>query len=226
TEEEEVQPCTSLPTATAGTDPGVVLGTLGYMSPEKVRGRAADARSDIFAFGAILYEMLSGRRAFTGDSAADTMSAILKEDPPDLSVTNQAISPGLEHIVRHCLEKNPERRFQSARDLAFNLGELSGASGTALSAAALRARRRLPWPAIATLSAILAAFAAGHFLWRPPAPSTPTYRRLTFRRGNIGSARFAPDGRSVVYGASWEGQPLEIYTTRPEGPESTPIGVK
>jgi eukaryotic-like serine/threonine-protein kinase len=227
THQEEGSQATNLPTATAGTEPGVVLGTLGYMAPEQVRGKSADARSDIFSFGAILYEMLSGKRAFTGDSAADTMSAILREDPPDLSVTNQNVSPGLERIVRHCLEKNPERRFQSARDLAFNLGELSGASGTAISgAAAARTTRRFPWPAIAALAAVLAAFAAGHFLWRPHAPSTPTYRRLTFRRGNLGTARFAPDGHSIVYGASWEGQPLEIFTTRSEGPESTPIGVK
>ena len=98
------------------------------MSPEQVRGKPADARSDIFSFGAILYEMLSGKRAFHGDSAADTMSAILREDPPDLSVTNQNISPALERIVRHSLEKNPEQRFQSARDLAFNLEAVSGTS--------------------------------------------------------------------------------------------------
>ncbi len=116
------------------------------MSPEQVRGKPADARSDIFSFGAILYEMLSGKRAFHGDSAADTMSAILREDPPDLSVTNQNISPGLERIVRHCLEKNPERRFQSARDLAFNLGELSGASGTATAGGGRLAGRRTAFP--------------------------------------------------------------------------------
>ncbi len=218
---------TNLPTETKGTEPGVVLGTLGYMSPEQVRGRSADARSDIFSFGAMLYEMLSGKRAFHGDSAADTMSAILREDPPDLSVTNQSISPGLERIVRHCLEKNPERRFQSARDVAFNLGELSGTSGTAVAVgAARRPGKSFPWLAVGTLAAVLAAFAAGHLLWRPPAASSPTYRRLTFRRGNIGTARFAPDGRSVVYGASWVGEPLEIYTTRLDGPESIPIGVK
>jgi Tol biopolymer transport system component len=217
---------TNLPTETKGTEPGVVLGTLGYMSPEQVRGRPADARSDIFSFGAILYEMLSGKRAFHGDSAADTMSAILREDPPDLSVTNQSVSPGLERIVRHCIEKNPERRFQSARDLAFNLGELSGASGSVVGAQPGRARRTFPWLPLLGAVALTAAFAAGHFLWKAPEASTPTYRRLTFRRGNIGTARFAPDGRSVVYSASLEGGPLEIYTTRPEGPESTPIGVK
>ena len=127
---------TNMPTDTAGTEPGMVLGTLGYMSPEQVRGRPADARSDIFSFGAILYEMLAGQRAFRGDSAADTMSAILKEDPPEISVTNANVPPGIERIVRHCLEKNPEQRFQSARDLAFDLEALSGVSGTSLSAAA------------------------------------------------------------------------------------------
>src|SRR5207253_10694477 len=133
-----------LPTGIAGTEPGVVLGTVGYMAPEQVRGRPADARSDIFAFGAILYEMLSGKRAFHGDSAADTMSAILREDPPDLSVTNQNVSPGLERIVRHCLEKNPEQRFHSAHDLAFDLAALSGTSGvgTAVSAPPIRRRAR------------------------------------------------------------------------------------
>src|SRR5262249_31357049 len=105
---------------TVGTEPGVVLGTLGYMSPEQVRGKPADLRSDIFSFGAILYEMLSGKRAFHGDTSADTMSAILTKDPPDLSATNRRIPPGLDRIVRHCLEKDPERRFRSAHDLAFH----------------------------------------------------------------------------------------------------------
>ena len=97
----------------------------GYMSPEQVRGKPADARSDIFSFGAILYEMLSGKRAFHGDSAADTMSAILKEEPAELTETNRNVSPALERIVRHCLEKNPAERFQSARDVAFNLEALT-----------------------------------------------------------------------------------------------------
>ncbi|MGH9317563.1 MAG: protein kinase domain-containing protein, partial [Thermoanaerobaculia bacterium] len=231
THQEEGSQATNLPTATAGTEPGVVLGPLGYMSPEQVRGRQADARSDIFSFGAILYEMLSGKRAFHGDSAADTMSAILREDPPDLSVTNQAISPGLERIVRHCLEKNPEQRFHSAHDLAFDLETLSGTSAT--SVGAVTAAAGSPVLHIGALRLALFAVAAiaggavfAHLFWRPAKPATPTYRRLTFRRGNIGTARFAPDGRSVVYGASWEGQPIEIYTIRPEGPESTPVGVK
>ncbi|MGE5234687.1 MAG: serine/threonine-protein kinase, partial [Acidobacteriota bacterium] len=114
------------PTMT-GTDPGVVLGTVGYMSPEQVRAQPADGRSDIFALGAVLFEMLTGERAFQGDTAADTMSAILREDPPALVTAGRDLPPGLERIVRHCLEKRPEDRFQSARDLAFDLEALSTA---------------------------------------------------------------------------------------------------
>jgi len=115
---------TDVPTVPAGTEPGVVMGTVGYMSPEQVRGQAADQRSDIFAFGAILYEMLTGKRAFHGTSAADTMSAILKEEP-EFAPTHPDVLPALEHIIRRCLEKSPEERFQSARDLAFALRETS-----------------------------------------------------------------------------------------------------
>jgi serine/threonine protein kinase len=106
---------------TAGTAPCAIIGTLGYISPEQLRGRPADPRSDIFSFGAILYEMLSGKRAFQGDSAADTMSAILRDDPPDLSFADDGVPFGLQRVFRHCLEKSPERRYQSAHDLAFDL---------------------------------------------------------------------------------------------------------
>src|SRR5437588_3748429 len=119
---------TEVPTRKVNTDPGTVMGTMGYMSPEQLKGHPVDHRSDIFSFGAILYEMLSGRRAFRGDSMAETMSAILREDPPDLSETNKTVSPALERVVRHCLEKNPAERFHSARDLAFAIESLSGSA--------------------------------------------------------------------------------------------------
>ncbi len=207
THTEERGQVTNLPTASVGTEPGVVMGTLGYMSPEQVRGKPADARSDIFSFGAILYEMLAGRRAFHGDSAADTMSAILKEDPPDLSVTNQSIPPGLERIVRHCLEKNPEQRFHSAHDVAFDLESLSERSAPT---AALRAR---PGSRLASLrpwlgGALLGALVAGGLVFlalRKESVAPPSYNQLTFRRGTIWSARFGPDGKSVLYSAAWDG---------------------
>jgi Tol biopolymer transport system component len=225
---EEGSEKTDLPTATAGTEPGVVLGTLGYMSPEQVRGQAADQRSDIFAFGAILYEMLSGKRAFHGATAADTMSAILKEEPPDLSLTNREIHPGLERIVRHCLEKNPEERFHSAHDLAFDLETLSGVSAPrAVSPplAAVRVPRKILWPLAAAAgiaAALIAAFLLGKRFGHTDPPS---FEQLTFRRGEVVSARFGPDGQTILYSAEWDGKPMEIFSTRADRPESRSFGL-
>jgi len=125
------------------TGQGVVLGTTGYMSPEQIRGQTVDRRSDIFAFGAVLYEMLSGKRAFHGETPADTASAILHQDPSELLATSQSISPAMERIVRHCLEKAPGDRFQSARDLAFHLESLSTSSEPVLPNPRCRQRARL-----------------------------------------------------------------------------------
>ncbi|HEY6050930.1 MAG TPA: serine/threonine-protein kinase, partial [Thermoanaerobaculia bacterium] len=147
---------------TAGSQPGVALGTLGYMSPEQVRGVSVDPRSDIFSFGAILYELLAGRRAFHGQTAADTMTAILKEDPPDLAGRAGPIPPGLDRVVRHCLEKDPEHRFQSARDLAFDLESLSDLSTPAANRGRPRRRTAL-W--LGSLAAALVLIVAG-VLWR------------------------------------------------------------
>ncbi len=135
---------TDVPTKRVDTGPGVVMGTVGYMSPEQLKGRAVDQRSDIFSFGAILYEMLSGRRAFHRESVAETMSAILKEDPSELSDTNKTVSPALERIVSHCLEKNPEARFHSARDIAFALEALSGS----IASPSARQHRMWLWPSL------------------------------------------------------------------------------
>jgi serine/threonine protein kinase/Tol biopolymer transport system component len=219
TQAEGATAVTNIPTA---TEPGVVMGTLGYMSPEQVKARPADARSDIFALGAILYEMLSGHRAFRGDSAGETMAAILKEDPPDLSVTNQNISPGLERIVRHCLEKNHERRFQSASDIAFDLEALSvpGASTPRAVPSQPSARWRKPaLIAIATGVVAGAGLLAGRQIWKSPMVSVPSYHRLTYRRGFVNSARFSPDAHAVYYSANWDGsEKIQIFSTRTENP--------
>ena len=127
---------TSAPTVSGHTEPGTVMGTVGYMSPEQVRGLAVDHRSDIFSFGAILYELLSGKRAFSGPTAADTMSSIMKEEPPELSESGRNISPALDHIVKHCLEKDRDNRFQTAKDVAFNLSEQSSQPSTGVSSGA------------------------------------------------------------------------------------------
>jgi len=219
------------PTQQIATDAGTVMGTVGYMAPEQVRGKSADARADIFAFGAILYEMLSGKRAFHGDSPVDTMSAILKEDPPELSETNRNVSPALERIVRHCLEKNPAERFQSARDVAFNLEALtdistssrSGAQAVRLEEESAKARRWL-LPVLGGLL-LLASWAGIYRLARRGAAANPTFHEVTFRNGTIWDARFAPDGQTIIYGAAWDGLPQEIFSTRFDSTDSRTVGL-
>jgi Tol biopolymer transport system component len=211
----------------SGTQPGVVLGTMGYMAPEQVRGRPADKRSDLFAFGTILYEMLAGQKAFRGDTAADTITAILSKEPPDLSQTNKDVHPGLDRIVRHCLEKNPEERFESARDVAFDLEALSGLSAPRAThevpATPLRSRRV---PLLVGVAVAIAGMAATYFLGKKAGYlEPPSFHQLTFRRGTISFARFAPDGQTILYGSAWEGRPIEIFVSRAGSPESRPFGL-
>ncbi|HXY14518.1 MAG TPA: WD40 repeat domain-containing serine/threonine protein kinase [Terriglobales bacterium] len=216
------------PTMQVATEAGTVLGTVGYMSPEQVRGKAADQRSDIFAFGAILYEMLSGKRAFHGDSAADTMSAILKEEPPDLFETNRNVLPALESIVRHCLEKNPAERFQSARDVGFSLEAISDTSvssrGSMNSIPPEKATRHWLAPVLAGLVLLAVGAGVGRYAWRGAA-ANPTFHEITFRNGTIWGARFAPDAQTIVYGAAWEGQPQELFSTRFDSTDSRSMGL-
>jgi Tol biopolymer transport system component len=224
---------TSAPTMTAATAPGTLLGTAGYMSPEQVRGGPVDHRSDIFALGTILYEMLAGRRPFGGSSDAETMSAILRDDPPRLTETNPAVPAALERIVRHCVEKSPGERFQAAGDVGFALEAVSDLPTPAPGARVIDlppARPRLRWM-LAGLG-VLAALAAGLIAGRMLAGKSvslpaglPVFQQLTFRRGTIWAARFAPDGQTVVYSASWEGNPVEIFLKRREGAESLPLAL-
>jgi Tol biopolymer transport system component len=202
------------------------MGTVGYMAPEQVRGVAADARADIFSFGVVLYEMLSGRRAFTGDSAAETMAAIVTKEPPELAEANPSLPPALERIVRRCLEKLPEQRFQSSHDLAFALDALSTSSG---KAAAIVPRRGKTWKRVVTAIAVLGAGIVlgvlGEHVRTTQSGEAPTYRRLTFARGYVTQARFAPDNNTIVYSAAWRGEPIELFTTRLDSPESRPFGL-
>jgi hypothetical protein len=231
--DEHAPPLSQQVTGPLGTpaphsDAGLVLGTVGYMSPEQVRGQPVDHRSDLFSLGAILYELLAGRRAFQGVSAADTMSAILREDPPDLVGLGLPVSPAVDSIVRHCLEKSADERFQSARDLAFQLRALTGTSTSASGALpALEAPRRSAWPRLlAALGALVLAalaFVAGRRSAERPEPS---FRQVTFQRGAIRRARFAPDGQTVVYAGAFDGRPFEVYSARISNPESRPLGLQ
>ena len=212
---------------TAGTSPGLVMGTVGYMAPEQARGLPVDHRADIFAFGCVMYELIAGRRAFERASAADTLSAILKEEPASLSGMNLAVPPGLERVIQRCLEKDPAERFQSARDLAFALDALSfGAMAPPSGRAAVTPPRR--WRGLAAAAAaILAIVAAAFVLGRGTAPGgtqqPAAITRLTFERGVIRMARFAPDAETIVYGARWGGSPLRIFVARADTAESKPL---
>jgi serine/threonine protein kinase/Tol biopolymer transport system component len=264
----------------ASTEPGMVLGTVGYMSPEQVRGEPVDHRSDLFSLGAIFYEMLTGARAFKRHSGIETLSAILKEDPPDLMEILPTIPPALERLVRRCLEKDREVRFQSARDLAFNLellSTMSSSSNTLPNAARVsmtgshpaqtpsgahvatgpqtavtstptatsrassptmrqparpltKPRRRTSPVLLAMLYLVSIAGAAyGGWLWahRGKGPSVePSFRRLTFRRGEVRSARYSPDGETIVYSAAWDGKAPEIFVISPGATESRSLGMQ
>jgi hypothetical protein len=212
-------------TVVEATEAGTTLGTVGYMSPEQVLGKPVDARSDLFSLGVVLYEMLSGTRPFQKESAPETMAAILKEEPPDLTEIGRFIPPGLDRIVRHCLEKEPSSRFQSARDVGFDLESLSQATSTASAPLRVVAgRRRLVFVALGLVT--LAACAAVFFILgkRTSQAPAPSFQRLTFRRGWVNAARFAPDGQTVVYSAAWEGGPNEVFSLRLGSPESRPLG--
>jgi eukaryotic-like serine/threonine-protein kinase len=213
---------------TAHTTAGQVLGTAGYMSPEQVRGEPADHRSDIFGFGSILYEMLTGRRAFKRNTSAETMTAILNDDAPEFSASAMPqIPPALERIVRHCMEKQPSQRFQSAHDIAFDLELLSGSStgAQAVSRVSAAPRRRL-WirPVGLALLTFVVGFGGAAWLRSSTPILHPKLHRISFRRGTIWNARFTPDG-SLIYGAAWEGRPVEVFASQSNSTEARPLGM-
>ncbi|HTL99068.1 MAG TPA: WD40 repeat domain-containing serine/threonine protein kinase, partial [Holophagaceae bacterium] len=222
-------PTESMPSPGVHTEQGAILGTMGYMSPEQVRGEAADARSDIFSFGVVLFEMLTGKRAFARSTAADTMAAILKEDPPDLEDTSRPIQPGLRRVLDHCLEKIPARRFHDAHDLAFALESASAPSfdSAIRPPAAERARPRKPWLRLG-LPALMAAGLAGAWWLGGASTAAPqaTFKRLTYGKGTVDGARFVPGGRDILFSAGWNGAAPEIFSLNPGSTEPRALGIR
>jgi len=206
------------------TEPGVVLGTAGYMSPEQVRGNPADQRSDIFSFGAVLYEMVTGVRPFRGDSSVETMNAILKEEPQPIPLSERGMSIPLQRVINHCLEKQPQDRFQTARDLVFNLDSITDASSIdsslsipTMASPVVAKRSWLKWAVLVVIGAVLlgAVFFGGRYT---ASTTLPTYTQLTFRRGSIYTARFTSDGTGIFFSASWDGTPVDVSFMRSESP--------
>jgi Tol biopolymer transport system component/predicted Ser/Thr protein kinase len=228
--EEQVS---ELPTAMADTRPGMVMGTVGYMSPEQASGKALDFRSDQFSFGSILYELSTGKRAFQRNTTAETLTAIIREEPEPVGAVNPKAPAPLRWIVERCLAKDPDERFGTTRDLARDIASIRDHLSDAIvvsgeaQAVAPAARRMRLWPILLGAAGLLAATALVSFSLGRNAGKTqpPSFRQLTFRRGTISSARFAPDGQTVVYGTSLEGRPTEIFVSRPESPESRPFGM-
>ena len=233
----------ALRTATDGammTTPGSTVGTVAYMSPEQVRADELDPRTDLFAFGSVLYEMSTGGLAFPGSSTGVISEAILNRTPPPPSNVNPATPPKLEELIFKALEKEREFRYQTAAELRGDLKRIKRALDTSRarsgsvpvvtspeivatsSVEAAAQRRRFPVTALlAAIIALIAGLVAGRFLLqRPVEASLPVYHPLTFRRGMVHAARFAPDGKTIIYSAAWEGKSLQLFTTRPESPES------
>jgi hypothetical protein len=215
-----------LPTISRRTEPGTVLGTVGYMSPEQAGGKVVDFRSDQFALGAILYELATGRRAFRRPTAAQTLAAIIQDDPEPIATLNLKTPAPLRWTIERCLAKEPEQRYASTRDLERDLATIRDRLSEASSTVGLAARAdvRGRWRPVAlvvgfALSIAVAVAVTRRVTDKPP----PLFNQLTFRRGYVASARFMPDGRSIVYSAAWDGAPSKVYLKQAESPESAAL---
>ena len=220
----------SLPTVSA-THPGGLLGTVSYMSPEQAAGQPVDFRSDQFSFGSIVYELASGRRAFQRDTAVDTLSAILHDEPEALTRVSPQTPVPLQWIVERCLSKDLAERFVSTRDLAGDLKKIREYTST--PAGVLVAGQRpsgTPRRWVKGVLSLLGVAAVGFFAGKS-IPSTRdalgdvSIQRVTFQKGNVSDARFAPDGETIVYTAEWDGRPQDTYVTRIHATDSRPIGI-
>ncbi len=221
------------PTVSAGapgTEPGTVMGTVGYMSPEQAAGQPVDFRSDQFSFGSILYEMATGERAFQRKTGVETLAAILREEPKAIAELNPAAPAPLRWTIERCLAKEPDERYASTKDLARDLksirDHLSEASGATLTTTPARSRRGwiLPAAAALALGALLGAAILRKLGGAAPARQ-PVFSQVAFRRGTVYGARFASDGKTIVYAAAWDGKPSELFATQADSPESRPLGL-
>ncbi len=210
-------------TASQHTRAGTVLGTLAYMSPEQARGLAVDERTDIFALGAILYEMLTGRRAFQRPTAPDTLSAILTSDPTETGLP-EGLPPLAARVLRRCLAKEPAQRFRCAADLAAALEDPETLASPAAVAEAAGGWRRRGLIALAVAAALGAGVALGVLWHGRPGAGPPELQPLTFGRGPVRGARFTPDGQTVVFSAAWGGEPFRLHMKRLSDPEELPFG--
>jgi Tol biopolymer transport system component len=207
-----------------GTEEGRILGTPAYMSPEQARGKAVDKRTDIWAFGCVLYELMAGKEAFRGETVSDTIAAVLEREP-DWQVLPSATPAKIRDLLRRCLQKDSPRRLRDIGDARIEIEEALAAPAIAEPSApakGIRVRWRgiLAW---GVASLLLAGMAIGFLLPSRQAPEPPVYHEVTFRRGTIRSARFAPDGKTIIYTASFEGHALQTYWMRTESPESTAL---